>query len=69
MKLSGEQKIPASRQRVWEGLNDPEILKQCIKGCEYIAKTGDNVFSARVVAKVGTLIKDTVRKWRMAGFR
>lgn len=53
MKLSGEQKIPASRQRVWEGLNNPEILKQCIKGCEYIGKTGDNVFSARVVAKVG----------------
>jgi hypothetical protein len=53
MKLSGEQKIPASRQRVWEGLNDPEILKQCIRGCEYIAKTGDNVFTARVLAKVG----------------
>jgi uncharacterized protein len=53
MKLSGEQKIPASRQRVWEGLNDPKILKQCIKGCEYISKSGDNTFSARVVAKVG----------------
>jgi carbon monoxide dehydrogenase subunit G len=53
MKLSGEQKIPASRQRVWEGLNDPKILKQCIKGCEHISKSGDNTFSARVVAKVG----------------
>jgi uncharacterized protein len=53
MKLSGEQNIPASRQRVWEGLNDPEILKQCIRGCEYIRKTGDNNFSARVLAKVG----------------
>jgi carbon monoxide dehydrogenase subunit G len=53
MKLSGEQKIPASQQRVWEGLNDPKILKQCIKGCEHISKSGDNTFSARVVAKVG----------------
>ena len=53
MKLSGEQKIPAARQRVWEGLNDPDILKQCIKGCEYIAKTADHTYSARVVANVG----------------
>jgi uncharacterized protein len=53
MKLSGEQTIPAPRQRVWEGLNDPKILKQCIKGCEYIGKTSDTAYSARVVAKVG----------------
>ena len=53
MKLSGEQRIPASRQRVWEGLNDPDILKQCIKGCEEIAKTSDNTYAARVLAKVG----------------
>jgi uncharacterized protein len=53
MKLNGEQTIPAPRQRVWQGLNDPDILKQCIKGCEYITKTSDTAFSARVVAKVG----------------
>jgi carbon monoxide dehydrogenase subunit G len=53
MKLSGEQTIPAPRQRVWEGLNDPQILKQCIKGCEYIKKTSDTAFAARVIAKVG----------------
>ncbi len=53
MKLSGEQKIPASRQRVWEGLNDPAILRQCIKGCEYIDKSAENTYSARVLAKVG----------------
>jgi uncharacterized protein len=53
MKLNGEQTIPAPRQRVWEGLNNPDILKHCIKGCEYITKTSDTAFSARVVAKVG----------------
>ena len=53
MKLNGEQRIPASRQRVWEALNDPEILKQCIKGCESITKTSDTTYTARVVAKVG----------------
>lgn len=53
MKLSGEQTIPAPRQRVWEGLNDPEILRQCIRGCENVTKTSDTAFTARVVAKVG----------------
>lgn len=53
MKLSGEQRIPAPRQRVWEALNDPEILKKCIKGCESITKTSDTTYAARVVAKVG----------------
>jgi carbon monoxide dehydrogenase subunit G len=53
MKLSGEQTIPAPRQRVWEGLNDPDVLRQCIKGCEFITKTSDTEYTARVVAKVG----------------
>jgi uncharacterized protein len=53
MKLTGEQSIPAPRQRVWEGLNDPDILKQCIPGCEEITKTSDTEFSARVTANVG----------------
>ena len=33
MEMTGEFHIPAPRQRVWEGLNDPEVLKQCIPGC------------------------------------
>ena len=41
MKMTGEQSIPAPRQRVWEGLNNPDILKQCIPGCESITKTSD----------------------------
>jgi carbon monoxide dehydrogenase subunit G len=53
MKISGEEVIPASVQSVWNALNDPQVLKQCIPGCESITRTGDNAFSARVVAKVG----------------
>ncbi len=53
MKMSGEELIPASRQRVWEALNDPEVLKQCIPGCEEIKKNSPTEFEARVVAKVG----------------
>lgn len=53
MKMSGEEVIPAPRQQVWEALNDPEVLKRCIPGCEEIRKTSPTEFEARVVAKVG----------------
>lgn len=53
MDMTGQQTIPAPRETVWEALNDPEVLKACIPGCEEIEKTGDNGFSAKVAAKVG----------------
>jgi hypothetical protein len=53
MELTGEYTIQADRQKVWESLNDPEILKQCIPGCEEIEQSGENAFSAKVKAKVG----------------
>jgi carbon monoxide dehydrogenase subunit G len=53
MDMTGESRIPAPRQRVWEALNNPQILKECIPGCETIEKNSDTEFTARVVAKVG----------------
>jgi carbon monoxide dehydrogenase subunit G len=53
MDMSGECVIAAPRQAVWEALNDPEILKQCIAGCESVDKTSDTSFEAKVTAKVG----------------
>jgi carbon monoxide dehydrogenase subunit G len=53
MELTGETLIPAPRQRVWEALNDPEILRQSITGCETIEKLSDTELTARVTAKVG----------------
>ncbi len=53
MDMSGEFRIPASREAVWKALNNPEILKQCIPGCEELTKNSDTEFTARVVAKVG----------------
>ena len=53
MEMSGQQRIAAARDRVWAALNDPDILKQCIPGCQELTKEGDNAFSAKVRAKVG----------------
>src|SRR6516165_7615229 len=53
MDMTGEFRIPAPRQRVWEGLNDPQVLKECIPGCQTIEKVSDTEFTAKVLAQVG----------------
>jgi carbon monoxide dehydrogenase subunit G len=53
MDMTGEFRIPAPRQRVWEALNDPAILKESIPGCEEIEKLSDTELQAKVTAKVG----------------
>lgn len=52
MDMTGEYRIPAPRQAVWEALNDPAVLKACIPGCESLEKVGDEM-TATVVAKIG----------------
>ena len=51
--MKGSFDLAAPRQEVWDALNDPEVLKGCIPGCEEIDKTSDTSFSAKVTAKVG----------------
>ena len=53
MEMTGEFRIPAPRQRVWQALNDPEILKQSIPGCQALDKLSDTEFAGRVLATVG----------------
>lgn len=53
MQMNGEYRIPAPRQTVWDALNDPEFLKQCIPGCEELTRTKEGGFAAKVTAKVG----------------
>jgi carbon monoxide dehydrogenase subunit G len=53
MEMTGEQLIPASQLDTWNALNDPEILKGCVPGCETIEKTGENEYQVLMVARVG----------------
>ncbi len=53
MELTGEFRIPAPRETVWQALNDPEVLKQCIPGCHEVVKVSDSEFTARATLKVG----------------
>ena len=53
MDMTGTHRIEAPRERVWTALNDPEVLRQCIPGCEEVQKLSDTEFTAKVRAKVG----------------
>src|SRR5215467_13963128 len=53
MTMNGEVQLAASRQSVWDKLNDPAVLKACIPGCEELEKTDDHGFRATAKMKVG----------------
>lgn len=53
MDMNGSETINAPVDTVWQGLNDPDILRQCIPGCEALEKTSDTTMTATVVLKVG----------------
>ncbi len=53
MQMSDSQRIPAPKQEVWDALNNPEILRQCIPGCQSLAMSASNEMTATVVLKVG----------------
>ena len=53
MKLTGSYQINLEKQKVWESLNDPEILKQAIPGCEDFKKNSDTEFTATATNKIG----------------
>ena len=55
MKLTGSYKMNVKRESVWKALNDSNILKQCIPGCESFDKESKNVFNATVTNQIGPM--------------
>ena len=53
MTMTGEVQLPADRETVWKALNNPEVLKACIPGCEELTMTSDTQFQAVAVQKIG----------------
>lgn len=51
--MKGERILPADRATIWSLLNDPEILRQCIPGCESLVATGGHSYDAAMTAAVG----------------
>jgi len=53
MQMQDSQRISASREKVWAALNDPEVLRKCIPGCQSLEMTSPTEMTATVVFKVG----------------
>jgi len=53
MQMNDSQRIPAPKAKVWAALNNPDILKQCIPGCQSLEMSTPNEMTATVVLKVG----------------
>lgn len=53
MDMTGQQRIPASREIVWRALNDPAVLQACIPGCHELVKSSDTQMAATALIKVG----------------
>jgi carbon monoxide dehydrogenase subunit G len=53
MEMISEKRINASREQVWAALNDTEVLKKSMPGCESFDAVGENTFEAKITAKVG----------------
>ena len=53
MEMTGEQLFHASQAETWAALNDPEMLKACVPGCESIEKTSDTEYMVQMTARVG----------------
>ena len=53
MTMAGEVQLPATQDQVWAKLNDVDILKACIPGCEQLEKLSDTEFRALAVTKIG----------------
>jgi carbon monoxide dehydrogenase subunit G len=53
MEMSGEQRIALPQAQVWAGLNDPEVLKASIPGCESIERVSDTEYKVAITAAVG----------------
>lgn len=55
MDMTGERRIPAPRQRVWEALNDPEVLRTAIPGCQKLEKVSPTEFRATAAVRIGPI--------------
>ena len=69
MEMTGEQLIHASQADTWAALNDPEILKACVPGCESIERAGDNEFLVLMTARVGPVSAKFKGKMTLSNLR
>ena len=53
MDMQGSRQLAVTQQQAWEALNDPEVLKVCIPGCDKVEPTGENQYAIGMAVKIG----------------
>lgn len=53
MEMQGTRRLAVSQQQAWDALNDPQVLKACIPGCDRVEATGENQYAIGMAVKVG----------------
>ncbi len=53
MEMKGSRALAATQQQAWDALNDPEVLKVCVPGCEKLEATGENQYAVTTAVKIG----------------
>ncbi len=53
MEMQGNRLLAITQQQAWDALNDPEVLKTCIAGCDKVERTAENEFTVGVSIKIG----------------
>ena len=53
MEMQASRTLAVSQQQAWEALNDPEVLKLCIPGCDKVEATADNQYAVAMALKIG----------------
>jgi uncharacterized protein len=69
MELKGERLLPSDRETAWKALNDIEVLKQCVPGCESITPTGENQYEVALTAAIGPVKSRFKGKMEVADLR
>lgn len=69
MELQGNVMIAAPRDRVWQALQDPDVLRRCIPGCEEVIRVSAEEMHARVMLKLGPVRAHFVGKVKMSDVR
>ena len=53
MEMQASRQLAVTQQQAWEALNDPEVLKTCIPGCDKVESTGENQYAVGIAVKIG----------------
>lgn len=65
MDMQGRRELAVTRQQAWDALNDPEVLKACIPGCDKVVPTGENQYAIGLSVKVGPVAAKFAGKIRL----